>query len=149
MRFDPSGMDAAFERMRKAARDKGKDLADSQGKAFLQTTKREAWKAAPTKDLLVSTAQRLGWRLKRQKGVSVAKELARRIRARGTFSRGWKITGISSAATKIRIWIGNAVTYAGAADAKSHSAEKAANIVGGKFKDKLTRLAKAATSMFT
>ena len=148
MRFDPSGLTQAFDRMQKAAKDKGKDLATEQGNIFLRVTSWLAWTAAPSKDDLWEVFRKLKGRLKRKKGVSPMKELMRRIRARGTFARGWKIDRVESTGTRIRIHISDPVKYAGIVESRVNSADKAATKVGGNYKAKLERLAKQVTSVF-
>ena len=149
MKFDPSGMNQAFDKMRKQAQVKGKDFAEEQGGFFLAMARKFGWQAAPTRQQLLDKAISLKWRLRRKPGVTAKKELARRQRARGTFAKGWVITKITQSAYVIRVWIGNAVSYAGIVDEKKKTAEKAATVVGGKFKERLNRLAKAITSVFT
>lgn len=142
-------MNAAFDKMRKQAQVKGKDFAEEQGGFFLAMVKRLGWKVAPSRAELQAKAAELGDRIKRKKGVSPAQELRRRQRACGTFARGWVITKITQSAYIIRVWIGNAVSYAGIVDKEKKTAEKAATAIGGKFKERLNRLAKAITSVFT
>jgi hypothetical protein len=148
MRFDPSGLTQAFDRMEKAAKDKGKDLAQEQGNFFLRTTRKLGWQAAPSKDDLWDVFRKLKGRLKRKKGVSPMRELMRRIRARGTFARGWKIDRVESGGTRIRIYISDPVKYAGIVEDKKHVASRSADIVGAGYKAKLERLAQQVTGIF-
>ena len=148
MRFDPSGLTQAFDRMQKAAKDKGKDLAKDQGNFFLRTTRKLGYIVAPSKDDLFAVFRKLGNKIKRKKGVTPLKEVMRRIRARGTFARGWKIERVESSGTRIRIYIGNAVKYAGIVESKERVASRSADIVGAGYKAKLQKLAKQVTSIF-
>jgi hypothetical protein len=148
MRFDPSGLTQAFDRMQKAAKDKGKNLATDQGNFFLRTTRKLGYIVAPSKDDLFAVFRKLGNKIKRKKGVTPMKELMRRIRARGTFARGWKIEKVESSGTRIRIYIGNAVKYAGIVENKERVASRSADIVGAGYKAKLQKLAKQVTSIF-
>ncbi len=134
--------------MGKTAQKRGKTLAEDQGNFFLSLTKKMGWKIAPSREELDAVAQRLKWRLKRKKGMSPGKELARRKRARGTFARGWQILKVESLKSRIRIWIGNMVSYAGKVDSERNVSKQAANVVGGRFKSRLDRLAQQATGDF-
>ena len=148
MRFDPSGMNSAFDKMRATARKRGRDLAEDQGGFFVKMARTLGWKVAPSKEKLIDVAGSLGDRLRRKPGVTPRQELARRIRARGTFARGWHISHIENARARIRIWIMNRVTYSGIVDDRTKVASKAADVVGGKFKAKLDKLASQCTSAF-
>lgn len=134
--------------MEKAAQEKGKSVATIQAGIFLRLTKRLGWKAAPTRDELDAVAKRLKWRLKRKPGVTPVKELERRKRARGTFARGWKLGKIEQTGTRIRIWIVNAVKYAGIVNDDKHISEEAANITRADYQGKLQKLAKDVTGVF-
>ena len=135
--------------MRESAASKGKDLANVQGQDFLRTVKREAWKAAPTKQELVETAQALKWRLKRKKGVTPAKELARRMRARGTFARGWQIVKITSEKYRTRIWLMDKSAESGKVDEAHKTSDRAEKQTGTRFKQRLDKLAQSVTSILT
>jgi hypothetical protein len=148
IKFDPSGLERAFERMEQTAQAKGKVLATQQGNFFLSVTKRLSRAVAPTPQELFALAQQLKWRLKRKPGVSPQKELKRRIRARGIFARGWKVTKVEQAKYRIRIWIANAVSYAGIVEDKHHTTDKAGKVVGPKFQEKLDLYAKDVTGVF-
>jgi len=148
MRFDPSGMNAAFDRMRDNAATRGKNLADVQGQDFLRTIKQEGRKIAPTPQDLYDTASRLGWRLKRKPGVSPAKELKRRIRARGTFARGWQIVRITSERFRIRIWLEDKSAESDKVDTRHGVSDKAEKKSGGRFKRRLNQLAETLTRLF-
>ena len=134
--------------MRTTAKRRGRDLAEDQGNFFVRMARSFGWKVAPSKEELIDVAGSLGNRLRRKAGVTPAKELARRIRARGTFARGWFVSNVTSSGNVIRIWITNRVTYSGVVDNRTNVASKAANVVGGKFKSKLDKLANQCTSVF-
>jgi hypothetical protein len=137
-----------MDRMQQAAKDKGKDLAVQQGNFFLRLTRKLGWEAAPSKDDLWEVYRRLKGKLRRKKGKTPLQEIMRRIRARGTFARGWKTDRVENTGTRIRIYIGNAVKYAGIVDGEKKVADRAADTVGGTFKRKLQKLAEQVTGVF-
>ena len=134
--------------MRDDAASKGKDLADIQGKDFLNEAKKQGRIIAPTAETLTAKAKQLKGRLKRKPGVSPAKELARRIRAKGTFGRGWFISGITSEKFRIRIWIKNKSADSEKVDQQKKVSDKAEKASGGRFKTRLNRLAESVTRNF-
>lgn len=148
MKFDPTGLYAAFDKMRDNAAAKGKDLADVQSRDFLITVKQEGRKIAPTPQELYDTAERLKWRLKRKPGVSPQKELKRRIRARGTFARGWQILKIESQKFRIRIWLIDKSAESEKVDQQHKVSDTAEKKSGGRFKARLNKLADAITRSF-
>ena len=148
MKFDPSGMYSAFDRMREQASSQGKNLATVQGNDFLNEAKKQGRLIAPTPETLVDTAKKLKGRLKRKPGVSVGKELARRIRARGVFAKGWVISHITSEKFRIRIWIKNESTNSDEVDTKKGVSDKAEKASGGRFKSRLNKLADSVTNKF-
>jgi PAB1-binding protein PBP1 len=148
MRFDPSGLHQAFDRMQDASKKRGKTMADQQAQFFLRELRKQGRLIAPTVETLVDVAAQLGNRLKRKKGKTVEQELKRRIRARRTFSRSWKITKIESERFRIRIWMMNFSNESGKVDDKKKTAEKAEKVVGSKFKDRLNKLTDSITSTF-
>jgi len=148
MRFDPSGLYAAFDKMRDHAASQGKTLADAQGKDFLNEAKKQGRIIAPTPETLVEKAKSLKWRLRRKKGVTPGKELSRRIRARGTFARGWFISSITSEKFRIRIWITNKSADSEKVDTQKKVSDKAEKASGGRFKTRLDRLANSVTRNF-
>jgi hypothetical protein len=137
-----------MDRMQQAAKDKGKDLAVQQGNFFLRLTRKLGWEAAPSKDDLWEVYRRLKGKLRRKKGKTPLQEIMRRIRARGTFARGWKTDRVENTGTRIRSYIGNAVKYAGIVDGEKKVADRAADTVGGTFKRKLQKLAEQVTGVF-
>lgn len=141
MRFDPSGLESAFDKMRNNASSQGKSLADVLAKGFLADIKKESFKIAPTAQTLTEVAVKLNWRLKRKRGVTPAKELARRIRAKGTFARGWQFWKTESARFRIRIWLIDKSSNSETVDSQKKVSDKAANITGSKFKTKLNQMA--------
>lgn len=148
MRFDPSGMFQAFDKIRDAAASQGKDLAKVQGDDFLNEAKKQGRIIAPTAQELTDKAVKLKFRLKRKPGVSPAKELARRIRAKGTFARGWFISKVTSEKFKIRIWITNKSAESEKVDNQKKVSDKAEKASGGRFKGRLEKLANSVTSRF-
>jgi len=139
----------AFDKMRSMAEKKGKELGRSQARIFLGLVRRNSWKEAPARDELQAVYDRLSWKMRRRKGTKTPeKELKRRIRARGTFARGWRISRVIEQPYRIRIWLEDSVTYAPAVENKSHPAENAAKTIGGQFKSKLDKYASQVTSAF-
>lgn len=141
MIFDTSGMNRAFDRIKKSAEKRGRDLGQDQGNFFLRMTKKLGWQLAPSKDMLNGLLSSLGGRLKRKPGVSPVQEIARRKRARGTFARRWYISKIEMRPSVIRIWISNTVTYADL-PRLAVVVKKSAEIVGGRFQKRLVGMAK-------
>jgi len=148
MRIDTSGLYKAFDKMRENAESKGKTLTEQQSQIFLRMMKTESWKAAPSKDELFQTAQELKWRLKRKKGVSPAKELKRRMRARGTFARGWQILKVESAQYRIRVWLIDKSTDSAKVDKRHGVSKRTTEKMGGNFKRRVDNLAKQLTNDF-
>ena len=148
MKFDPSGLLRAFDRMEKAAQSKGKDLAVQQGDFFNSMARKLGWQLAPSKDVLFGIYRKMKGRLKRKKGVTALQELARRQRARGTFARGWHVMKVESTRSRFRVWIGNNKNSAGIVEDKFHSAKTAARIVQRQLQGKMERFAKQVTGVF-
>jgi len=141
-------MYSAFDKMRDQAASKGKDMATVQGADFLNEAKKQGRLIAPTAETLTETAKKLKGRLKRKPGVTPAKELARRIRAKGTFGRGWFISNVTSERFKIRIWITNKSANSAEVDSEKKVSDKAEKASGGRFKIRLDKLASSVTSRF-
>ena len=148
MRFDPSGLNQALDRMRDNAQSQGRDLVDVLAQGFLKDIKVEGRAIAPTADELTQTAKKLNWRLKRKPGVTPAKELARRIRARGTFARGWKRWKEETYRGGFRIWLIDTANESEKVDQEKKVSDKAEKITGRKFKSKLDAMASKITSIF-
>lgn len=148
MRFDPSGLNRAFDRMRDQAASQGKSMATVQGKDFLNEAKRQGRLIAPTPETITAKARQLRGRLIRKPGVTPAKELARRIRARGTFAKGWFISNVTSERFRIRIWIKNKSAESAKVDQQKQVSEKAEKATGGRFKTRLDNLARTLTRNF-
>ena len=148
MNFDPSGLEQAFKRMQDTAVGKGKTMAQEQAGYFVRELKKQGNIIAPTAEKLKNIAQEIGWKLKRKAGVSPAKELQRRIRARRTFARGWRITDVTSKNFSIRIWFENKSAQSGKVDDKKQISEKAGNTIKGRFKSRLDKLANQITNVF-
>lgn len=148
MNFDPSGMNQAFDRMRENAARQGKDMATQQAGFFLANLKREGRAIAPTPDRIYSDVKAADFKIKRKSGVSVAKEIKRRIRARGTFGRAWKIIKVTSERFLIRIWMENTSAESLKVDNMKGVSDRAEKKSGQRFKDRLNRLADSITSKF-
>lgn len=148
MRFDPSGLTQALDQMNDRAKSQGKDLVDVLAQGFLKDIKAEGWKIAPTPEELVDTAKKLKWKLKRKPGVTPAKELSRRIRAKGTFARKWKRWKEESYSNGFRIWLIDTAGESDKVDKAKGVSDRAEKITGRKFKSKLDAMASRITSMF-
>lgn len=135
--------------MRYMAQKKGKELGQEQSKKFLRMIRVNSWKEAPSKAELQSVYDRLGGRMKRRKGTKTPlAELRRRIRARGTFAKSWRISKVIEQPTRIRIWIVDTLPYAGAVESKSHPAENAAKSMESSFRARLEKYAQQVRSTF-
>lgn len=134
--------------MREQASSQGKTMASVQGRDFLNEAKKQGREIAPTPEKLNAVAQKLRGRLLRKPGVTPAKELARRIRARGTFAKGWFISNITSEAFRIRIWLTNKSAESGKVDMQKKVSDKAEKITGRRFKTRLDALARTITRTF-
>lgn len=141
MHFDPSGLYSAFDKLREDASGQGKQLADVLAAGFLKDMKDEGRKIAPTPEELTAKAVELKWRLKRKPGVTPAKELARRIRAKGTFARGWIIAKVESEKFRVRIWLVDRSSQSDKVDTEKKVSDRAEKMTGNKFKTKLDALA--------
>lgn len=148
MNFDASGMNRAFDKMRENAESKGKDMATQQASFFLSNLKREGRAIAPTPDRIFSDVKAADFKIKRKAGVSVSKEIKRRIRARGTFGRAWKIIKVTSERFAIRIWMENDSAESLKVDNMKGVSDKAEKKSGQRFKDRLNRLAESITNSF-
>lgn len=133
--------------MRYMAQKKGKELGQEQSKKFLRMIRANSWKEAPSKAELLSLPQKLNWRIKRKKGGAM-KEIRRRVRARGTFAKSWRISKVIEQPYRIRIWIVDTLPYAGAVESKSHPAENAAKSMESSFRARLEKYAQQVRSTF-
>jgi hypothetical protein len=134
--------------MRDQAASQGKTMATVQGNDFLNEAKKQGREIAPTAETLTTVAHKLKGRLKRKKGVTPAKELSRRIRARGTFAKGWFISSVTAEKFRIRIHLTNNSAESGKVDADKKVADKAEKITGKRFKTRLNKLADSVTRTF-
>ena len=148
MKFDPSGLKRAFDRMDKSAQTKGKTMAEDQGNLLLKTMKVESWKVAPTSSELNATAAKLKGRLKRKKGTTPLEELNRRHRARGIFARKWEITKTKRSKYKIQIWMIDNANQSAKVDAIKKVTDKAERKTGRSYTEKLNKLADQVTGVF-
>lgn len=146
--------------MQDRARKKGRGLAIENGKFFVRIARKIGWDSAPTKEELMALPAKYGWKLKRKtlrgqkaawRGAGDAPlwlEVERRIKARGTFAKGWRFMRFEASGTRIRIWIQNTVGYADTINERDNTAPKAAVYVAKVFQRKLTSLAKELTDGF-
>jgi len=164
-KFDPSSLNIAFDKMRKDARAQGKPLAMQNANFFVRMAKKIAKEdSTPTvqemeskrslgfrlkiKDPRITTVQ--GWykrSLKDRKQI-IDEEIARRIRARGTFAKGWRFWKFEDSGDVIRIWVKNSVGYAEKINERDHTGEKAAVFVAKLFQRKLNSLSDKLTRNF-
>jgi hypothetical protein len=151
MRFDPSGLNRAFDRMEKSAQAKGKTMVQVQGGIFLGILKKMERAVAPTKDEIYQVYQKLNWRLKRKKGVTPFQEMLRRQRQCGNLARQWVIDPSKSSSQtghKIRIWLLDKAHYSGVVEARNGTSKQAATVAGSSWKSKLETYAKQVTGVF-
>jgi hypothetical protein len=149
MRFDPSGLNRAFDRMEKSAKSNGKSVARNQAGFFVSMARKLGLQIAPTASELDRVYQTFGWRMKRRRGTKTPEaELARRKRVSGLFGRMWRQDKIEQNGLRIRVWIVNLAKYSGKVDNQKRVSKNAAEIVQKSFKGKLERLAKKVTSDF-
>lgn len=148
MRFDMSGMSQAFDRMRDQAESQGKDLTFIMAGQFLNQVRKDSREIAPTTEELNAVAMRLKGRLKRKKGVTPEKELARRQRAKGIFARKWRIDRKETSRNHIKVWLIDTSANSAKVDDKFKVSNKSERIVGGKFKEKLQTMAERITRNF-
>jgi len=145
--LDPLG--AALEKMRRNARSKGRQFGRDQAGFFLRIMRRFSWESAPTRDELRGVYQRLGWRMIRRRGTRTPEaELARRLRARGTFARSWFIAKVTDLGSRIRILLVDRAEYSSVIAARDGTIEKAKTKTLRGWKSKLDRVAKQITSNF-
>lgn len=148
MRFDPSGLSQAFDKMRDNAASQGKDLAFLMAGQFLNEMRKESRLIAPTTETLNTVAARLKGRLKRKPGVTPEKELARRQRAKGIFARKWKIDRKEMDRNHVRIWLIDTSASSEKVDREKKVSDKAEKTTGRAFKSKLDTMASKITSAF-
>lgn len=148
MRFDPSGMDRAFDTMRKRAAKGTRTLASKQGNFFVRMAKKISFQNAPDPIAILDLERKLGGRLRRKPGVTVPQEIGRRILMIGTLARNWRFWKTEQGRGYIRIWIRDNVGYSKVVDDRQHLAEQAANVVQVSFKKNLNKLATALTRGF-
>jgi hypothetical protein len=143
-----SGLSQAFDKMRDNAASQGKDLTYIMAGQFLNQVRKDSREIAPTAEELNAVAMRLKGRLKRKKGVTPEKELARRQRAKGIFARKWKIDRKEATRNNIKVWLIDTSANSAKVDEKFKVSDKSEKIVGGKFKDKLNQMAERITRNF-
>jgi hypothetical protein len=148
MRFDPSGLDRAFDVMSKRAKKGTKTLATKQGWFFVRMARKISFANAPDPMTILGLEQKLGGRLRRKKGVTVPQEIGRRILMIGTLARNWRFWKSESGPGWIRLWIIDNVKYSKVVDDRQHLAEQAAKVVRGSFKKGLNKLAAQITKGF-
>ena len=148
MNFDFSGMTQAMDKMRDNAESQGKTLAEKMSGEFLKDIKAQSWQIAPTPEKITAKAKELKFRLKRKPGVSPRQELARRIRARGTFARKWQVWKTESRKNSIRIWLIDTSAESGKVDEEKKVSAKAEKITGRKYRSKLDQMAKKIFNSF-
>jgi hypothetical protein len=67
-------------------------------------------------------------------------ELTRRLRARNTFSKGWRFWLINQSKERIQIWIQNTVKYSAIIEERDHVTISAGNYIGERFQRKLAAI---------
>lgn len=158
MKFDPSGLQRAFDTMERRANERGKTLAFKEANFFVRITRKisredstpsvaELQALAARKTLFVGTGAN---KHLSSDPAAIAKEVARRIKRRGTFARGWSrlFADTSIVGYRIRIWIRNRVGYSKLIDDRDQDSKKSANFVAKVFQRDLKRLAGGLTGDF-
>lgn len=148
MRFDPSGLDRAMDKMKERAEKTGKTLAKKQGNFFVRMARKISLANAPDPVEILDLGLRLGGRLKRKQGVTVLAEIGRRISKIGTLARGWRYWKTEEERSRIRIWIIDNVGYSKVVDDRQGLAKQAEAVVSRSFQKGLTKLAKKITGDF-
>jgi len=111
------------------------------GRFFVNRTRRVAREFMPTEAKIAAEAEALKGRLKRRgKSKTAAQELARRIKAIGMFSRGWRFWKFDAPKNHIRLWIQDTIGYAQSQDDKYSPSVIAANQLRGEFEAKMQRM---------
>lgn len=141
MRFDPSGLDRAFDKMRRRAQEGGTTLAKKNGNFFVRMARKISRDNQPDPVEILETGLKLGNRLRRKPGVSIMAEIGRRISKIGTLAKGWRYWKSEEERSRIRIWIRDNVSYSKVVDDRQHLAEQAAKVVRGTFQKGLSKLA--------
>ena len=137
-----------MDRMRDNAATQGKTLSKQMSQVFLGDMKAQSRLITPTAETITNKAKQLKFRLKRKPGVSPIKELQRRIRARGTFARKWKIWKTEDAKHIIRIWLIDTAASSDLVDSQKKVSAKAEKVTGSKYKNRLNKLADSLTRGF-
>lgn len=158
MRFDPSGLNRAFDTMLVRGNGRGKTLAFKMANFFVRITRKISREdSTPTvaelqalqtrKVLFVGVGKNKHLSDNRQ---AMDKEIARRIKRIGTFARGWsrQFAQTEISARRIRIWIRNRVGYSKLIDDRDSDSDKAAQFIRGAFQRDLEKLAKGLTGDF-
>lgn len=148
MRFDPSGLDRAFDKMSQRAKKNGSTLAKRQTNFFVRMARKISFQNAPDPIEILDIGLKLGGRLKRKPGVTVMQEIGRRISKIGTLARNWRFWKSESGRGYLRLWIIDRVGYSKIVDDRQGLANKAADIVRRSFKIGLDKLAKQITQDF-
>lgn len=134
--------------MNDRAHSQGRELVDVVGAEFLKVIRDEGRKIAPTPDELTATAKKIGWRLRRKPGVSPGKELARRIRSRGTFARKWQKWKTEGSRTRFIIWLIDLAADSEKVDRNNKVSNRASAITTKAFQNRLNKMADKLASMF-
>lgn len=146
--FDSSSFNQAIAAARVKLQTKTEALVKTFGKYFVQNTKQVAMKSAPTEDAIRSKFASLNGRVKLRGRVkkkisrkdAIEAELRRRIKARGTFAKGWKFWKFEKLKAGARYTIKDSVGYAQIVDAKVHPADIAARRLESRFRDAMQKL---------
>ena len=146
--FDSSSFNQAIAAARVKLQTKTEALVKTFGKYFVKNTQQVAMKSAPTEDAIRSKFASLNGRVKLRGRVkkkisrkeAIEAELRRRIKARGTFAKGWKFWKFEKLKAGARYTIKDSVGYAQIVDAKVHPADIAARRLESRFRDAMQKL---------
>ena len=150
--LDPLG--AAMDKLRDNARKQGKEFGRKEAGFFLRIMKRVSWESAPSRatiqavyDGLVASGRRW-YMVRRGRSRTPEQELARRLRARGTFARRWFIASITQPSRwRIRILLVDRADYSDRISARDGTIKRAKEKTLRGWKSKLDRMAKRISNI--
>jgi len=141
MRFNATAISKAFDKIQKEARREGVLVMRQAGRQFVMRSRRESKDSVMSRDAITEVRNRLDWgMIFRGNSQNPDQELARRLRARYTFSKGWRFWLINQEKERIQIWIQNTVRYSLTIEERDHITISAGNYVGGRFQRKLAAI---------
>ncbi len=149
MRFDYSGMMSALDKMEKASRKESGTMLYEFAGVFEKSLQSESFRVQPDKMDIMIVRTIYGNRIRRKPGVTPQKEIARRIRAIGTFRKGWDTGKLEIVDSWIyRINYMNRASNSAIVDALKGVSGKSKNATRSKFQKSMDGLIKKITSAF-